>query len=66
MSFEYRAKITVTKNTGNGDVYKKCFNGTCAVGVNRRANGSIAKKAEAYMQAVRKSQDPTPKGRICG
>lgn len=61
MSFEYRAQITVTKMAGNGDVYKKSFNGTCTLGV-RRAKGSIAKKAEAYLQAVSQSQGPPPKG----
>ncbi|XP_030029818.1 lipid storage droplets surface-binding protein 1 isoform X2 [Manduca sexta] len=56
MAFEYRAQITVTKMAGNGDVYKKCFNGTCTVGVNKKIKGSIAKKAEAYLHAVEKSQ----------
>ncbi|XP_060802274.1 lipid storage droplets surface-binding protein 1 isoform X4 [Amyelois transitella] len=57
MTFEYRAKITVTtKMAGNGDVYKKSFNGSCAFGVNKKVKGSIAKKAEAYLQAVNQSQ----------
>lgn len=59
MAFEYRAKITVTsKMAGNGDVHKKSFNGTCTLGLNKRAKGSIAKKAEAYLQAVSHSQGP--------
>lgn len=62
MSLEYRTQITVTKMAGNGDVYKKSFNGTCTVGV-RRAKGAIARKAEAYLQAVEKSQGPPPKGK---
>lgn len=57
-AFEYRAKITVSKMTKNGDVYKKSFNGTCTMGVNKRTSGSIAQKAEAYLQAVSKSQGP--------
>lgn len=55
MSYEYSAKITVTKMAENGHVYKKSFNGTCTLGVNKRATGSIAKKAEAYLNAVEKS-----------
>lgn len=55
MTHEYRASLTVTKSGTNGDIYKKCFSGTCAVGVNKRTNGSIAQKAEAYLQAVDKS-----------
>lgn len=56
MSYEYSAKITVTKMAENGDVsYKKSFNGTCTVGVNKRTSGSIAKKAEAYLNAVKES-----------
>lgn len=56
MSFEYTAKITVTRMNGNGDVYKKSFNGTCTVGVNKKVKASIARKAEAYLQAVSQSQ----------
>lgn len=52
---EYRTSITVTKSSANGDIYKKSFNGTCAVGLNKRNNGSIAQKAAAYLQAVEKS-----------
>lgn len=62
--FKYRAKITVAKSNGNGEIYKKCFNGACAVGVGKRMNGSIARKAEAYLQAVEKSRGPT-NGRFC-
>ncbi|KAJ2947295.1 hypothetical protein O0L34_g17011 [Tuta absoluta] len=62
MSFEYRAQITVTKMAGNGDVQKKTFNGTCSLGVKtRRPKGAIAKRAEAYLEAVNKSQGPPPK-----
>ncbi|XP_052758168.1 lipid storage droplets surface-binding protein 1 isoform X2 [Galleria mellonella] len=61
MTLEYRAKITVTGMAGNGDVIKKSFNGSSAFGVNKRAQGSIAKKAEAYLQAVSQSQGPPPK-----
>ncbi|XP_046967408.1 lipid storage droplets surface-binding protein 1 isoform X6 [Vanessa cardui] len=32
--------------------------GSYSVGVNKRAKGSIAEKAEAYLQAVKKSQEP--------
>ncbi|RVE44321.1 hypothetical protein evm_011045 [Chilo suppressalis] len=42
----------------NGDVFKKSFNGKCTLGLNKRAKGSIAKKAEAYLQAVSQSQGP--------
>lgn len=63
MSFEYRARITVTGTmAGNGDVYKKSYNGTCTLGVNKRAKGSIAKKAEAYLHAVEQSIGPSCKG----
>lgn len=62
MSFEYTAKITVTRMNGNGDVYKKSFNGTCTVGVNKKVKASIARKAEAYLQAVSQSQGS--KGRL--
>lgn len=62
MSLEYRTQITVTKMAGKNDVYKKSFNGTCTVGV-KKAKGSIARKAEAYLQAVEKSQGPPPKGK---
>lgn len=61
MSLEYRAQITVTKMAGNDDVYKKSFNGTCAVGL-KKAKGSIAQKAQAYLKAVEKSQGPPPQG----
>ncbi|XP_073952675.1 lipid storage droplet-1 isoform X2 [Choristoneura fumiferana] len=57
---EYSAKITVTtKMPGNGDVQKKVFNGKCTVGL--KGKGAIAKRAEAYLQAVSKSQGPPPK-----
>ncbi|XP_028161174.1 lipid storage droplets surface-binding protein 1 isoform X2 [Ostrinia furnacalis] len=56
MSFEYRAKITVSEMAENGEVYKKSFNGTCTLGVNKKVKSSIAQRAEAYMQAVSKSQ----------
>lgn len=63
MSFEYRAKITVaSRMAGNGEVYRKSFNGTCTLGLGNRVKGSIAQKAEAYLQAVSKSQGPPPKG----
>lgn len=55
MAHEFRANITVTKSSTNGSIYKKCFNGTYAVGVNKSKNGSIAQRAEAYLQAVDKS-----------
>lgn len=60
---EFRAQITVTGTmaAGNGDVYRKSFNGTCALGFNKRAKGSIAKKAEAYLHAVEQSQGPPVK-----
>ncbi|KAI5630718.1 hypothetical protein NE865_16570 [Phthorimaea operculella] len=46
----------------NGDVKKKTFNGTCSLGVKtRRPKGAIAKRAEAYLEAVNKSQGPPPK-----
>ncbi|XP_049870746.1 lipid storage droplets surface-binding protein 1 isoform X2 [Pectinophora gossypiella] len=61
MTFEYRAQITVTKMAGNGDVYKKTFNGTCSLGVNKKTKGTIAKRAEAYLEAVNKSMGPPPK-----
>ncbi|XP_053605508.1 lipid storage droplets surface-binding protein 1 isoform X2 [Plodia interpunctella] len=61
MTFEYSAKITVTtKMAGNGDVYKKSFNGSCAFGVNKKVKGSIAKRAEAYLQAVNHSLGSPP------
>ncbi|XP_026330170.1 lipid storage droplets surface-binding protein 1 isoform X2 [Hyposmocoma kahamanoa] len=60
MPLEYRTQITVTKMAGKDDVYKKSFNGTCTVGV-KRTKGAIARKAEAYLQAVEKSQGPPPK-----
>ncbi|KAL0881380.1 hypothetical protein ABMA27_001254 [Loxostege sticticalis] len=61
MSFEYPAKITVTsKMAANGEVYKKSFNGKCKIGVNKKVKGSIAQKAEAYLQAVSKSQGSSP------
>lgn len=57
MTFEYRATVTVTtKMPGNGDVYKNTFSGSCVFGVNKQAKGTIAQKAEAYLQAVSKSQ----------
>ncbi|XP_022826293.1 lipid storage droplets surface-binding protein 1 isoform X2 [Spodoptera litura] len=58
MSYEYTAKITVIKMAENGNVYKKSFNGTCTLGVNKRTTGSIAKKAEAYLNAVKESLGP--------
>lgn len=54
--FEYRAQITMTQSNGNGEIYKKRFNGACTVAVARRKNGAIAKKAEAYLEAVEKSR----------
>lgn len=56
MSFEYSAKITVIKMAANGEVFKKSFNGTCTLGLNKGTTGSIAKKAEAYLNAVKESQ----------
>ncbi|CAB3235266.1 unnamed protein product [Arctia plantaginis] len=44
----------------NGHVFEKCFNGTCTLGINKRASGSIARKAEAYLEAVSKSQGQAP------
>lgn len=64
-SFEYRAKITVSKMGANGDVIKKSFNGTCTIGVKKRTTGSIAQKAEAYLQAVCKSQGQPGLNLIC-
>ncbi|XP_072929383.1 lipid storage droplets surface-binding protein 1 isoform X2 [Epargyreus clarus] len=59
---EYRARITVTTTmAGNGEGIKKSFNGTCTVGVNKKAKRSIAEKAEAYLQAVNQSQGSPPK-----
>ncbi|XP_075976253.1 lipid storage droplet-1 isoform X2 [Anticarsia gemmatalis] len=63
-SFEYSAKITVTKMSENGDVFKKSFNGTCTLGVNKRTSGSIAQKAQAYLQAVSKSQGNPPVAKV--
>ncbi|XP_026727196.1 lipid storage droplets surface-binding protein 1 isoform X2 [Trichoplusia ni] len=60
MSFEYSAKITVIKMAANGEVLKKSFNGTCTVGLNKRTTGSIAKKAEAYLNAVKESLGAPP------
>ncbi|XP_063635500.1 lipid storage droplets surface-binding protein 1 isoform X2 [Cydia splendana] len=61
MSAEYSARITVTGGMGgNGDVYKKTFNGSCQVGL-KKGKSSIAQRAEAYLQAVSKSQGPPPK-----
>ncbi|CAH0582883.1 unnamed protein product [Chrysodeixis includens] len=60
MSFEYSAKITVIKMAANGEVFKKSFNGTCTLGLNKRTTGSIAKKAEAYLNAVKESLGPPP------
>ncbi|KAM3966924.1 LOW QUALITY PROTEIN: lipid storage droplet-1 [Aphomia sociella] len=63
MTFEYCAKITVTtKMAGNGDVINKSFNGSGTFGVSKRARGSVAKKAEAYLQAVNQSQGNSRKG----
>lgn len=67
MAFECSARITVTTKMGeNGDVSKKSFNGTCALGLKprspKRAGGSIATRAEAYMQAVYKSLGKEEKG----
>ncbi|KAJ8724609.1 hypothetical protein PYW08_016083 [Mythimna loreyi] len=65
MSYEYSAKITVTNMAENGHVYKKSFNGTCTMGVNKRTSGSIAKKAEAYLHAVEKSiGKPAPVAKV--
>ncbi|XP_047999482.1 lipid storage droplets surface-binding protein 1 isoform X3 [Leguminivora glycinivorella] len=56
MSAEYSARITVTGGMGdNGDVYKRTFNGSCRVGL-KKGKGSIAQRAEAYLQAVSKSR----------
>lgn len=59
-TLEYRAKITICKMAENGHVYEKCFNGKCTLGVNKRASGSIARKAEAYLEAVSRSQGQAP------
>lgn len=60
---KYSAKITVTtKMPGNGDVQKKVFNGKRTLGL--KGKGSIAKRAEAYLQAVSKSQGAPPKGKV--
>ncbi|CAH0673830.1 unnamed protein product [Spodoptera exigua] len=64
MSYEYTAKITVTKMAENGDVYKKSFNGTCTLGVNKRTTGSIARKAEAYLNAVKESLGTPPVAKV--
>ncbi|KAF9820690.1 hypothetical protein SFRURICE_006712 [Spodoptera frugiperda] len=48
----------------NGDVYKKSFNGTCTLGVNKRTTGSIAKKAEAYLNAVKESLGTAPVAKV--
>lgn len=65
MAFECSARITVTTKMGeNGDVSKKSFNGTLGLKPRspKRAGGSIAKRAEAYMQAVYKSLGKEEKG----
>ncbi|XP_047025670.1 lipid storage droplets surface-binding protein 1 isoform X2 [Helicoverpa armigera] len=66
MLIEYtaNAKITVTKMAENGDVIKKSFNGTCTLGVNKRTSGSIAKKAEAYLKAVKESIGTPPVAKV--
>ncbi|XP_063540860.1 lipid storage droplets surface-binding protein 1 [Cydia strobilella] len=66
MSAEYSARITVTAGgmAGNGHpctTYKRTFNGSCKVELNNKGKSPIAQRAEAYLQAVSKSQGPPPK-----
>lgn len=64
-NYEYRANITIVSvMAGNGEVHRKSFNGTCTVGFNKKAKGSIAQKAQAYLQAVEQSQGPPVKGKL--